>query len=97
MCFSDDTLTMARKSYTRSSSGFSLSSDAMKVVYGFLGVVLLLLFSAELLPEVINATNQIGAIEGLPLAGLFSGGVVVMIVVVIVIVAVIKNSSKINK
>lgn len=83
--------TMAR------AKGFDLQGDAMKVVYGFLGVVLLLLFSAELLPEVINATDAIGAIEGLPLSGLFSGGIVVMIVVVVVIVAVIKNSSKINK
>lgn len=79
------------------SKNFDLSGDAMKVVYGFLGVVLLLLFSAELLPEVMNATAEIGNIEGLPLAGLFSGGIVVMIVVVIVIVAVIKNSGKINK
>ena len=81
----------------RKANGFDLTNDAMKVVYGFLGVVLLLLFSAELLPEVMNATAEIGAIEGLPLAGLFTGGVVVMIVVVIVIVAVIRNSSKINK
>lgn len=69
----------------------------MKVVYGFLGVVLLLLFAAELLPEVMNATAEIGAIANLPLAGLFSGGIVVMIVVVIVIVAVIKSAGKINK
>jgi len=76
---------------------FDLTGDAMKVVYGFLGVVLLLLFSAELLPEVMNATGTIGAIANLPLAGLFSGGIVVMIVVVIVIVAVIKGAGKISK
>jgi uncharacterized membrane protein len=79
------------------STGFDLSGDAMKVVYGFLGVVLLLLFSAELLPEVMNATATIGAIANLPLAGLFSGGVIVMVVVVIVIVSVIKSAGKINK
>ena len=78
-------------------ANFDLSGDAMKVVYGFLGIVLLLLFSAELLPEVMNATNTIGAIADLPLAGLFSGGIIVMVVVVVVIVGVIKNSSKINK
>ena len=77
--------------------GFDLTGDAMKVVYGFLGVVLLLLFAAELLPEVMNATGEIGLIADLPLAGLFSGGIVVMIVVVIVIVAVIKSSGKISK
>lgn len=79
------------------SKSFDLSGDAMKVVYGFLGVVLLLLFSAELLPEVMSATATIGAIADLPLAGLFSGGIVVMIVVVVVIVSVIKNAGKITK
>ena len=84
--------------------GFDLANDSMKVVYGFLGIVLLLLFSAYLLPEVMNATATIGAIGSvngsastLPLAGLFSGGIIVMIVVVVVIVAVIKNSGKIAK
>jgi hypothetical protein len=77
--------------------GFDLADDSMKVVYGFLGIVLLLLFSAYLLPEVMNATATIGAISGLPLAGLFTGGIVVMIIVVVVIVAVIKNAGKIAK
>jgi len=74
-----------------------LSGDAMKVVYGFLGIVLLLLFSAELLPLVMNASIEISTISNLPLAGLFSGGIIVMIVVVVVIVAVIKNAGKISK
>jgi len=78
-------------------ANFNLANDSMKIVYGFLGIVLLLLFSAYLLPEVMNATTQIGAIEGLPLAGLFTGGIVVMIIVVVVIVAVIKNAGKITK
>ena len=78
-------------------TNFDLGSDAMKIVYGFLGVVLLLLFSAQLLPEVMNATDTIGAIANLPLAGLFSGGIIVMIVVVVVIVGVIKSSGKISK
>ncbi len=77
--------------------GFNLADDSMKVVYGFLGIVLLLLFSAYLLPEVMNATATIGAIENLPLAGLFTGGIVVMIIVVVIIVAVIKNAGKIAK
>ncbi len=76
---------------------FDLSGSAMKVVYGFLGIVLLLLFSAELLPEVMNATTTIGAITDLPLAGLFTGGTIVMIVVVVVIVATIKNAGNISK
>jgi hypothetical protein len=78
-------------------AGFDLASNSMKVVYGFLGIVLLLLFSAELLPEVMTATTSIGNITDLPLAGLFSGGLIVMIVVVVVIIAVIKNSSTIAK
>ena len=77
--------------------GFDLSSNAMKVVYGFLGIVLLLLFSAELLPEVMTATTSIGNITDLPLASLFSGGVIVMVVVVVIIVAVIKNAGSIAK
>jgi len=84
---------------------FDLANDSMKVVYGFLGIVLLLLFSAQLLPEVMTATATIGAIThnnsgvitALPLAGLFSGGIVVMIIVVVVIVAVIKGAGKIAK
>ena len=75
----------------------ALGSNAMKVVYGFLGIVLLLLLSVELLPEVMNATAAMGAIDGLPLAGLFSGGVVVMIIVVVLIVAVIKGAGRISK
>jgi len=45
----------------------------------------------------MNAIATIGAISGLPLAGLFTGGIVVMIIVVVVIVAVIKNAGKIAK
>jgi len=91
---------------------FNLANDSMKVVYGFLGIVLLLLFSAYLLPEVMNATTTIsqigitnftenatgvGSVSTLPLANLFSGGIIVMIIVVVVIVAVIKNAGKIAK
>ena len=79
------------------SQKFDLSGDAMKYVYGFLAVVLLLLFAAELLPEVMNASDQIASIADLPLAGLFGGGIVVMIVVVVVIVGVIRQSGKISK
>ena len=82
---------------TRSFKESGLSADAMKTVYGFLGVVLLLLFSAELLPEVMNASVEVSAIADLPLAGLFSGGIIVMIVVVVVIVGVIKSAGKISK
>lgn len=78
-------------------TSFDLSGNAMNYVYGFLAVVLLLLFAAELLPEVMNASDQIAAIGDLPLAGLFGGGVVVMIVVVVVIVGVIRQSGRINK
>ena len=38
--------------------GFDLANDSMKVVYGFLGIVLLLLFSAYLLPEVSGFNVQ---------------------------------------
>lgn len=75
----------------------ALSGTAMKVVYGFLAIVLVLLLSAELLPEVMNASATVGAIPNLPLAGLFTSGVVVMIIVIGLIVAVIQHSSKINK
>jgi len=75
----------------------NLGGNAMKVVYGFLGIVLLLLLSAELLPIVMNATATIGAIDDLPLAGLFTGGLVIMIIVVVIIVAVIRNSGNISK
>ena len=77
---------------------FNLGSDAMKVVYGFLGIVLLLLLSAELLPVLMDAIASIGAIPDLPLAGLFTaGGVIVMIIVIVIVVAVIKNSGNISK
>lgn len=79
------------------SKGFDLSGNAMVYVYGFLGVVLLLLFAAELLPVVMNASNQVGSIPDLPLAGLFGGGIIVMIVVVVVVVGVIKQAGKVNK
>jgi hypothetical protein len=78
--------------------GVNLGNNAMKVVYGFLGIVLLLLLSAELLPEAQTAVESIGNISDLPLAGLFTaGGVVVMIIVIIIIVAVIRNAGNISK
>jgi hypothetical protein len=75
----------------------NLGNTAMNVIYGFLGVVLLLAMGTALLPLVINATATLGAIEGLPLAGLFTGGIITMIIVVGVIVAIIKGSSHIGK
>lgn len=74
-----------------------MTSGPMKVVYSFIGIVLLLLLSAELLPEVSTALTSVGNISELPLAGLFTGGVILMIVVVVIIVAVIRNASKITK
>lgn len=77
---------------------FNLGNNAMKVVYGFLGIVLLLLLSAELLPVAQDSIVAIGNITDLPLAGLFTaGGVVVMIIVVVIIVAVIRNAGNISK
>jgi hypothetical protein len=74
-----------------------LSGTAMKVVYGFLALILVLLLAAELLPEAMTAVTSVGNISGLPLSGLFTSGVIVMIIVVVVIVAVIKNASSITK
>ncbi|NCC70449.1 hypothetical protein EOM09_02610 [bacterium] len=75
----------------------ALGGTAMKVVYGFLGIVLLLLLSAELLPEVMTAVTNVGSIPDLPLAGLFTGGVIVMIIVVVIIVAVFKQAGTVAK
>jgi membrane protein implicated in regulation of membrane protease activity len=74
-----------------------LGNTATKFIYGFLGVVLLLVMGAALLPLVINASAVIGAIPDLPLASLWTSGIVVMIIVIGVIVAVIKSSSTIHK
>ena len=75
----------------------NLGNTAMNVIYGFLGVVLILVLGAALLPMVINASNVLGAIEGMPLAGLFTGGIITMIIVVGLIVAIIKGSSHVSK
>jgi hypothetical protein len=78
--------------------GIALGGTAMKVVYGFLGIVLLLLLAKELLPIVQDAVAGIGNLSGLPLAGLFTaGGVIVMIIVIVIIVAVIRNAGGISK
>lgn len=74
-----------------------LSNNVMKVVFGFLGIVIMLLLVSALLPEVMNVSAGVGAIADLPLAGLFTGGVVVMIIVVSLIVSVIKHAGGITK
>jgi hypothetical protein len=75
----------------------ALGGTAMKVVYGFLGIVIMLLLAAELLPTTMTAVESVGNITDLPLAGLFTGGVIVMIIVVVLIVAVIKGAGNIAK
>lgn len=77
--------------------GFNVASTPMKVVYAFLGLVLLLLFAAELLPEVGSALESVGNISDLPLAGLFTGGVILMIIVAVIIIAVINKATSITK
>ena len=75
----------------------ALGGTAMKVVYGFLGIVIMLLLAAELLPVTMTAVESVGNITDLPLAGLFTGGIIVMIIVVVIIVAVIKGAGQISK
>lgn len=76
----------------------ALGGTAMRVVYGFLGIVLLLLLAKELITPTMEAIGNIGAISNLPLAGLFgAGGVITMIIVVVIIVATIKNAGSISK
>jgi hypothetical protein len=75
----------------------NLGNTAMKFVYGFLGVILLLALGSAMLPLVMNYTATVGAIANLPLATLFSGGVITLIIVVAVIVSIIKASSGVSK
>jgi hypothetical protein len=75
----------------------ALGGTAMKVVYGFLGIVIMLLLASELLPVTMTAVESVGNISDLPLAGLFTGGVIVMIIVVVIIVAVFKQAGQISK
>jgi hypothetical protein len=74
-----------------------LGKVAMNVVYGFIGVVLVLTLAASLMPTLINASTILGAVSGMPLAGLFTGGIITMIVVVGLIIAVIKQSANVSK
>ena len=74
-----------------------LGNTATKMLYGFLGVVLLLVMGAALLPIAINASDVMGAVSGNPLAVIFTSGVIVMIIVIGVIVAVIKSASGVSK
>lgn len=74
-----------------------LGNTATKLLYGFLGVVLLLIMGAALLPLVVNATAVMGAVEGNPLAVLFTSGIITIIVVIGIVVAVIKSAGHVSK
>ena len=76
---------------------FNLEGTAMNVVYGFIAVVLILVLGSALLPEVMTSVASIGNITDLPLATLWTNGIVTMIIVVVLLVAVIKGAGKIAK
>lgn len=87
----------AKKIGSAVGSGFGETIQWTNHLYQFISIILLFKFGGALFPEVMNASESVAGIAGLPLGGLFGGGVVVMIVVVIFIASVIKNANKMAK
>jgi hypothetical protein len=92
LCILANTMRFSKK------GSVNLGGKAMNVVYGFVGIILLLLLAKELLPEAQYALGNISLLTDLPLIGLLSGtGIVMMIIVVVIIIAVIKSAQGVAK
>lgn len=76
---------------------FALEGTAMTVVYGFIALILVFALAAAFLPTVLENIATIGNITDLPLASLWTGGVIGMIVVIGVVILVIKQATNISK
>jgi hypothetical protein len=64
--------------------------DADKLIYGVIGVVVLCLVVAAIVPTLNTGVGTLGNVSGLPLAGLFvKNGVIILIFMAAVLLGII--------
>jgi hypothetical protein len=64
--------------------------DTTKVIYSVIGIVVLMLVIAAIIPTLNTGVDTVGNISGLPLASLFAkNGVIILIFMAAVLLAVI--------
>jgi hypothetical protein len=64
--------------------------DTTKVIYSVIGIVVLMLVIAAIIPTLNTGVSTVGNISGLPLASLFAkNGVIILIFMAAVLLAVV--------